>query len=101
MKYTIEQATKTERFLKISEVHNGQPIVHIYRYDNKQLLFVATVFPGNDGFNPILFQDEIPFKNVKTIKSAINLLKKYDLKIDSNRKLGILSNNEAYKLLCQ
>jgi len=101
VRYNIDQANKTERFISIKESHQGVTQIHIYRYDKKQLIIVGTVYTCNDGYNPIIFHDEPPFNNVKTIKEAINILKEKDLSVDLGGEIGILSNNEAYKLLCQ
>jgi hypothetical protein len=63
VKYTIEQANKTERFISIKNCKHGINQIHIYRYDKKQLHLVATAFTENLGYNTVVFHDEAPFKN--------------------------------------
>ena len=92
MRYRIEEADGSERFLSISGENN---VIHIYRFFNKQLIFVATVWPCDSGFNPIKFHDEAPINRVKDIKDALRILRKY-----KQGTVKLISKKSAHMLLC-
>ncbi len=90
--YNIEDATKTEQFISIAGDNNS---LHLYKYDNKQLMFAATVYPATDGYNPILYHRESVFKRVNNLTVAVKILKTY-----YPGKIKVISKMKAHELLC-
>ena len=95
MRYTIEEADGSERFLSISAIIDAEKVTHIYRYHKKTLVFVATAWACDNGYNPLKFHDEAPIKNIKTIKEAKQILRKFDQGIVQE-----ISKKNAHELLC-